>query len=134
MLGNAAYGNSSGAIGSYDAIVRTNLNGRQAQWDVTIIWDSGPALSFYSTYVQCIDDWAVPVICGTHDLANRTISGSNFRYAYPRIYGNKLVNADKYHAAFHTHFTPAGYPTYNASTLSTWQFTCPSRTANCYFY
>lgn len=131
--GNAAYGNGSGAIGSYDAIIRTNLNGRQAQWDVTVIWDSGPSLSFYSTYMQCIQDWTVPVICGTHDLSDRTVTRTSFRYAYPRIYGNKLTNADQYHGAFHTRFTPAGYPSVTAVTLSTKQFTCPSGTARCYF-
>lgn len=132
--GNAAYGDGSGALGSYDAIIRTNLNGRQAQWDVTIIWDSGPSLAFSSTYVQCIEDSTFPVICGTHDLSNYTLTSSSFRHAYPRIYGNKLNNADKYHGAFHTHFTPSGYGIYNASTLSTGRFTCPSGTGNCFFF
>lgn len=44
------------------------------------------------------------------------------------------MSGDKYHGAFHTHFTPAGYGIYNASTLSTGQFTCPGGTGNCYFY
>lgn len=48
--------------------------------------------------------------------------------------GNKLNSADKYRGVFHTRFTPAGYGIYKASALSTWQFTCPSGTGNCYFY
>lgn len=44
--GNAAYGNGPTLIGSFDIVIRTNLNGRQAQWRETFIWDSGPGVSF----------------------------------------------------------------------------------------
>jgi hypothetical protein len=30
--GNAAYGDLTGVIGTFDVVLRTNLNGRQGQW------------------------------------------------------------------------------------------------------
>jgi hypothetical protein len=132
--GNAAYGDQSGVIGNYDAILRTNLNGRQGQWRSTVIWDNGPALTFSSTQVQCVEDSWAPIICGNHGLPNATVTtySPTWRHDYGVIYGNLLNNADPYHAAFQTIFTPAGYPAYRAANLASMSFTCPS-SGNCYF-
>jgi hypothetical protein len=132
--GNAAYGNQYGVIGNYDAIIRTNLNGRQAQWRATVIWDNGPQLSFSSTQVQCVENGAFPIICGNHGLPNVTLAtySPTWRYDYGTIYGNRLNNSNYYHGAFQTLFTPAGYPTYRAANLATLSFNCLG-TGNCYF-
>ncbi|WP_415855214.1 hypothetical protein [Sinomonas sp. G460-2] len=124
--GNAAYGNQSGVIGNYDAIIRTNLNGRQAQWRVTLIWDNGPRLSFSSSQVQCVEHGWIPVICGNHGLPNVTLTtySPTWRHDHGVIYGNYLRNSNNYHGAFQTVFTPSGYPTYWAGNLATETFNC----------
>ncbi|WP_277527898.1 hypothetical protein [Arthrobacter sp. ES3-54] len=132
--GNAAYGDQRGAIGSYDAILRTSLNGRQAQWKATVIWDNGPRLTFSSTQVQCTEHTFIPLICGNHKLNNvsPTTTSPGFRVDYPLIYGNRLNNSNNYHGSFQTSFTPAGYPTYKAANLAAMTFNC-SGTAICKF-
>lgn len=132
--GNAAYGNEYGVIGNYDAILRTNLNGRSAQWRAVGIWDNGPQLYFSSTQVQCIENTAFPIVCGNHGLPNVTLTtySPTWRYDYSTVYGNYLSNSNYYHGAFQTLFTPTGYPTYRAANLATLSFNCPG-TQNCYF-
>lgn len=130
--GNAAWGDQDGAKGSYDAIIRTTLNGRQANWKTTVIWDSGPALTFNTPYMQCLEDSFFPIICGTFNMSTANVSSASWRWNWAQIYGNKLNNSDEYHGAFHTHFTPAGYPPINAATLSTTHFKCLGAD-NCYF-
>jgi len=126
--GNAAYGNQNGVIGSYDAIVRTALNGRQAQWRVTLIWDSGPTLKFANPDMLCFEKRSpFNGICGTHDVTTAssiTLSSSSYRWTSNTIYGNRLVNSNPYYAQFATRFTPTGYPAYTASRLTTRTFTC----------
>jgi hypothetical protein len=132
--GNAAYGNQSGALGSYDVVIRTNLNGRQAQWRVTLIWDSGPSLDFNDTYVNCyeeINNWP-DTDCGDHYIGGPVISGSSWRWDSGIVYGNRLNNSNEYYAAVNTYFTPSGYPTYIAAPLETQRFNCYG-SSNCVF-
>jgi hypothetical protein len=134
--GNAAYGNQNGAIGAYDAILYTNLNGRQGQWSVKLIWDAGPSLKFWSPAVACLqkDFWQGAINCGYHYTSvDPTISSAVFRYTSNTLYGNKLVNAAEYYGQFRTAFTPSGYPQYIAAPLHGKVFNCPSGTGNCTF-
>lgn len=132
--GNAAYGNQNGAIGSYDAILRTSLHGRSAHWQATVIWDSGPRLTFYSSTVQCTELSFVALNCGTHILPS--VSPATYspgdRIDYSLIYGNYLSNSNYYHGSFRTSFTPAGYPAYRAANLTGTTFDCRG-TAICKF-
>lgn len=132
--GNAAYGDQNGAIGSYDAILRTSLNGRSARWSATVIWDTGPQLTFRSTQVQCTEHTFIPIICGNHRLSDVALTRSSpgWRYNYPLIQGNYLSNSNYYHGSFQTSFTPAGYPTYKAGNLAGMTFDCRG-TAICKF-
>ena len=131
--GNAAYGDNNGVIGAYDAIVRTNLNGRQAQWKVTLIRDYGPTLKFQGPpQVVCWDHWgAIYISCGSHSFTGPSaLSG---RWSSPWLYGNRLSNADWYHGAFTAQFKPAGYTRiWSAKTLDTDEFKCGT-TGNCAF-
>lgn len=136
--GNAAYGNQNGAIGAYDVIVTTNLNGRQAQWTVRLIWDSGPGLKFYSPTVHCRQKsfWGT-INCGDHQTSYNpyiTWAGSGYNYLSNILYGNRLVNGAEYYGQFNTQFQPDGYPMYIAGVLNTRVFNCPSSSgANCTF-
>lgn len=51
--GNAAYGDADGVIGSFDVVLRTNLNGRQPQWVGSLIKDSGPPIDFINVFINC---------------------------------------------------------------------------------
>jgi hypothetical protein len=132
--GNTAYGNSQGVIGTYDVILRTNLNGRQAQWKVSLIWDSGPTLDFNDTYVNCYEENNnfPDSNCGDHYIGGPVIGPSGWRWNSGTVYGNRLNDSNNYYAAVNTLFTPSGYPTYIAAPLDSQQFDCYG-TANCTF-
>jgi hypothetical protein len=136
VKGNAAYGNSSGAIGSFDVILRTNLNGRQARWNLYLIWDSGPNLNFLDDYVSCIQIvvfWP-DISCGHHYAGNVPILGPHgYRYNSPTIYGNWLANAADYKGEVTSLFVPDGYPAYGIQPLDSLAFTCPSGDGVCHF-
>lgn len=130
--GNAAYGNQNGVIGSYDIILRTNLNGRQANSRLSFIWDSGPSLSFFNTGIRCYE-YAVPGInCGWHDIPAMWVGPTKYRSDSGTIYGNRLNNSNVYVNFAHTYFTPTGYNPYVAAQLESLDFNCFG-TGNCYF-
>lgn len=135
--GNAAYGNQNGVIGSYDAIVKTNLNGRQARWTVTLIHDSGPSLRFSYATMRCWQDrdwWTSDLHCGDKSVGSPSISRYNRVWTSYTIYSNYLANSDDYYAQFLTNFTPYGYPTYTAGPLRTANFNCYGGANDiCYF-
>lgn len=133
--GNAAYGNQNGVIGSYDAIVRTSMNGRQHRWTVTLIHDSGPSLGFSYAKMRCWQDrdwWTSDLHCGDKGVGSPSVSRYSRTWTSSLIYGNRLVNSDDYYAQFLTNFTPYGYPTYTAGPLRTAHVNCYGND-NCYF-
>lgn len=132
--GNAAYGNQSGVIGSYDAVVRTNMNGRQHRWTVTLIHDSGPSLRFSYAKMRCWQDraWMSDLHCGDRGIGSPSVSRYNRTWTSSLIYGNYLANSDDYYAQFLTNFTRYGYPTYTAGALRTAKVNCFGND-NCYF-
>jgi hypothetical protein len=129
--GNAAYGNSQGVIGTFDVVLRTNLNGRQAQWKVTLIRDSGPTLQFSNVRVNCWEEIAAwpDNSCGTHTAGSPFVSG---RWNSGLVYGNRLANSNEYYGAINGSFTPTGRPAYTMGTLESRYFNCYG-TGNCYF-
>lgn len=129
--GNAAYGNSQGVIGTFDVVLRTNLNGRQAQWRVTLIRDTGPGLQFSNVRVNCweeISNWP-DNNCGVHGAGSPYVS---YRWGSGLLYGNRLNNSNEYYGAVNGSFTPNGYPQYTMGTLESRYFNCYG-TGNCYF-
>jgi hypothetical protein len=134
--GNAAYGNQYGVIGSYDVILRTNLNGRQANSSLAFVWDSGPSLSFYNTGIRCMEyatSTRPALNCGWHDASPMWVGPSKHRADSGLIYGNRLNNSNVYVNFAHTYFTPTGYGSYVAAQLEGMDFYCWG-TGNCYFY
>lgn len=132
-VGNAVYGNQNGVIGTYQVVMRSNLNGRSGQWTVSLYIESGPSLSFTDVRVQCNEIEFIPLICGDHDLpdATLTLGTASFKKNFNTIYGNYLANDGQYTAKFLTKFTPAGYSTYTAGPLTMSPFTCHPKAINC---
>lgn len=129
--GNAAYGNQSGVIGTFDVVLRTNLNGRQAQWRVTLIRDSGPLLQFSNVQVNCWEEinlWP-DTSCGVHGAGAPNVQS---RWDSNTIYGNRLNNSNEYYGAVNGSFTPSGYPGYTMGTLEGAYFNCYGGD-NCYY-
>jgi hypothetical protein len=112
--GNAAYGDLTGVIGTFDVILRTNLNGRQAQWKLSLIWDSGPGLSFEDSGVSCyeeINNWP-DTNCGNHFAGTPRISSAGWRWDSGTLYGNRLANSNEYYGAANGDFKADGYQQY----------------------
>ncbi|MFC8411765.1 hypothetical protein [Arthrobacter sp. NPDC057259] len=132
--GNAAYGDQNGAIGAYDIIIRTNLNGRQANNTVTLYHDAGPALGFTEAAIECFEmrPWTTSNPCGSVPLPPFSISASNWRYSSGLKYGNYLANENPYLVEVSYSFLPAGYNLYIPPPLTNIEFSCPS-SGNCSF-
>ncbi|MFI6819700.1 hypothetical protein ACIBJE_01960 [Micromonospora sp. NPDC050187] len=126
--GNVAYGNSSGAIGRYDVIIRTSLNGRQANHGMALIWDGGPSIDFNDVTVRCREDRnnLPDANCGDHYAGGPLIGPATFRWNSGTLYGNRLANANPYYADVTATFWPTGYPGYTHPPLRTSKWKCPA--------
>lgn len=131
--GNAAYGNQNGVIGSYDAVIRTNITGRKSNNTLTLIWDSDPSLRFTGGRIFCYEDRNPDLNCGTNIVSDRTMSSTSWRWSTGLMNGEKLVNGNYYYNQYATSFTPTGYSKYTAGKLNTQRFWCPRGAAGCYF-
>jgi hypothetical protein len=129
--GNATYGNSNGVIGTFDVVLRTNLNGRQAQWKVSLIRDTGPSLQFFNVQVNCWEEINLlpDNSCVVHGAGAPFVSG---RWNSSTLFGNRLANSNEYYGAVNGGFTPSGYPAYPLGTLEGAYFNCYGND-NCYY-
>jgi hypothetical protein len=136
--GNAIYGDSHGGIGSFDVIIRTNLNGRQMQWHTQFFRDSGPSIAFQKVFINCFEDNGLLWLdsnCGVHaadGAAGNFSVVAGVGYKSGTIYGNKLVNSNDYYATIGGYFTPAGYTRYVMNDLKAAHANCFG-SDNCYF-
>ena len=92
-------------------MIRTSLNGRQANWNVSVIWDGGPNIYFSNFDINCREDQTGPdPNCGVfHAIGNGNYVGlGRIRVNSGTIYGNRLSDADPYHADLGGYFTPVG--------------------------
>ena len=134
--GNGAYGNGEAKIGNHDLIIRTSLNGRQANWNVSVIWDGGPDITFSNFNINCREDQTGPdPNCGVfRAIGNGNYIGSGrVRVNSGIIYGNRLVDSNPYHADLGGYFTPTGYSRFTFGTLTSARWNCPKGTGNCTF-
>lgn len=131
--GNLVYGviSDSGVevIGTFDVIIRTNLNGRQAQWRQTYIWDGGPGVFLDEVFANCwevIDLWP-DLSCGNHSGGGGRITSSSWRWETGTIFGNRLVNSALYYGAAEGRFNSDFNPTleFVIPPLETNRFDCP---------
>lgn len=134
--GNAAYGDVTGVINTYDVIIRTNLNGRQPQWRLTYIHDSGPTLTFVRSEMYCREVVGLffDSVCGIHFAGAPFIIGPlSRRWDSGLIYGNRLTNSATYYGHNEGQIQPVGnYPPYVIPHLETLRFNCFG-TDRCYF-
>ncbi|OZF41791.1 hypothetical protein CH292_27455 [Rhodococcus sp. 14-2470-1a] len=141
---NFSWGDDEGAQGQWDYIIRTNLNGRQAQWTTTMILENGPALTFQRSEIHCRE-----VVPGPYPDSNCGIhyAGSPFtirdapnqrRFSNGPIYGNRLDDAGTYFAEGRGQYSAEGFeyalsiPTY-PKPPETGRFVCPTNNGRCYF-
>lgn len=134
--GNATYGNQDGVIGAFDIVIRTNLNGRQAQWRVFWYHDLGPSLSFASGRINCREDVALAPdsYCGSFfvDRGDGAFPLPPDVTSPPLIYGDRVTDSNEYYGQISGYFTPRGYPRYTIGALNTARMNCYG-TDNCYF-
>lgn len=130
--GNAAYGDQNGAIGAYDVILRTNLNGRQANNTVTFYHDAGPSLGFTNASIGCYEmrPFTTSLSCGEVALLPFTVTASSRRYTSGLKYGNYLAHANPYLTDVSYEFLPSGYNMYIPPSLINKEFNCPA-SGNC---
>lgn len=129
--GNVGYGNSSGAIGAWDNTIRVNLNGRQPQYRLVAVHDTGPALSLKLT-LTCNETPFPYAQCG-YSERSASISASSRKYESGFIYGDALSDATSYRATVGGTFTASGYSyTFTIGALRSLIWNCPS-SGNCTF-
>lgn len=136
--GNGTWGVGTSIKGTFDVGLTTELNGRQAQWTVKMTKDSGPDLKFTETWVNCYEDrdWFPDLGCGEVRVTT-TGGATSWTVGFPvftakKIYGNKLINSNKYYAVVSGRFTPVGYSPLVLTQLKSLEFTCWN-TDNCVF-
>ncbi len=132
-----AYGDDDGVIGTWEIIIRTNMNGRSARWTVTYIWDTGPPITIQRSDIHCFEVVPGPFQdsrCGIHYAgAPATIGGGPKRFQYGPIQGGRLADAGTYYGSLFGQNTPSGYPyVLSFPTMETGRFVCPTQNGNCY--
>ncbi|GAB3901847.1 hypothetical protein GCM10029964_091260 [Kibdelosporangium lantanae] len=136
--GNGTWGDQSGVRGSFDIIIRTNLNGRQPRWTSALIWDSGEAVWVGGATIECWEEISLwpDNSCGYFEYPEtRAISPGNARLDSGLIYGNYLVNSNDYYSSFVGYFNPDSDPDFEISIppLESTYYNCP-RNDICMFY
>lgn len=134
--GNAAWGTNQGVKGTFDNIMRTGFSGRQPQYNVSLIWDSGPSLTFSQLFINCREDqFPIDSNCGVFDPApdGARIGISGFRFNSKRIFGNRLNDVNPYYGTLSGYFIPDGYPEYVMGTLRSGTYFCGINNAPCIF-
>lgn len=112
--GNAAYGDSDGVIGTFDQILKVNLNGRSQRLQGIWYWDSGPAVEFTGMRIQCREEQFGPnPNCGSYAPDNNqngafTVSRSDVKDTGRVINGEPVEDDGEYYAEITGYFNPAG--------------------------
>jgi hypothetical protein len=109
--GNVSYGGSSGLIGAFDIIARTNFNGTQPRYRVVLIWDLGPGIIPYEWYKSCRRNITGPdPSCGLIEFYPNNIGPGMGRYRTDHLMnGTPLSRDDDYHDDTGGEFGASGY-------------------------
>lgn len=130
VKGNAAYGDSTGAIGSFDVILKVNLNGRSPRYEMKFIQDTGPALTIETPQVQCTDtNGSNPFDsdCGLTVGNGFTIGPDPFDTGTTGLIDTPpLADEGPYFGTLFARFTPAGFAPMTIATLDSEQWFCPT--------
>jgi hypothetical protein len=135
---NAVYGDESGVRGTFAIILRTSLNGRQPQWNLSIIHDTGPALEFFNLQIHCEQHNSIlpDSNCGAFNAGSPRVDIRK-RFNSPRIYGPRLVNDADYYSVVGGGVVPEGFAPQGLPALQGETFRCGGNviveSAKCYF-
>jgi hypothetical protein len=134
---NIYYGYGDENVGTYDAILRINLNGRQPRYTTTLIWDGGPGIYFQRVQVACYESisWWPDEPCGTHTMGRGVyISGEGWRWTSGVVKGKWLSSSNEYYATLLARWVPTGRPPLAGQLFESPMFNCyGSDDDNCYF-
>ncbi|MGV4986204.1 hypothetical protein ACVB8X_32715 [Streptomyces sp. NRAIS4] len=131
---NIWYGYGDQTVGSYDAILRNNLNGRQPRLTTTLILDEGPPLYFPTVTTQCYEEisfWPDNP-CGTDTMGGAYLNGPMARWDGGQRYGDRLDNSNEYYHALDASWVPTGYAPLSGRLFETPYFNCYGSDP-CYF-
>lgn len=140
---NLVYGNEDGVVGTFDWIIRLNLNGRSARFTTTTIHDEGPSLDFIRSDVHCREVVPGPLpdsSCGINYMGSPFTVANQSRFTYGPAQGSNIVDAGTYFAEGRMQFHPAGIDyVYSIPSSAIYagpqseRFICPTENRNCYF-
>ena len=131
VKGNLAYGDQNGVIGSWDNVLRVNMNGRSPRYTLYAIHDSGPTV-YLNLSLTCNEvPWPYSQ-CG-YSARHPVISASSRKYNSGLIHGAPLSDATTYRATVGGDFQAAGHSQdFIIGALRSLTWKCPS-SGNCTF-
>lgn len=116
VKGNGAYGDSRGAIGAFDQVMRQSFNGGNPRWRMLLDYDTGPAVNGFDWHTRCRkSDAFSDSVCGDNPYDPATISSASPRTWFPSSTGlvvNSQVlsgSTNKYHDENYGAFKASGY-------------------------
>jgi hypothetical protein len=133
---NIWYGYGSENVGTFDAVLRNNLNGRQPRLTTTLIHDEGPALYFPDTRTICWEEESLwpDNECGTDVMGGAFLSTPGARWSSGEKRGAWLENSNEYYHELAASWVPTGRPPLSGTLFETPYFNCYGTSDdNCYF-
>ena len=108
---NVAYGNEQGVIGSFDVVLRARPDGRHATWNVSLIWDSGPDLTFGAVTAGCRRSGGARPDrdCGTARAGTASIGGGRWQWTSAALAGSRPADGAAFHCVVAGRFRASGY-------------------------
>lgn len=133
---NIWWGRGGELGGTFDMILRTNLNGRQPQWRLTLKRDSGPSINFSGMRFNCKKDisFRPDTSCGTRFADDDGSFRMTTWWFGKYVYGNRLEDSDEYYTTITgTMKADGGWPAIGMNpALRSMNFNCYG-TDKCYF-
>jgi hypothetical protein len=128
--GNLAYGDSNGAIGTWDNTYRVNFSGRQPRYSIVAVHDTGPKV-YIDLYLKCNETPWPYSECG-YSTRYFAISSTARTYKSGLIYGNRLEDVTSYRATDGGTFDADGHwQIFGIPALRSLTWNCS--TTECYF-
>lgn len=123
---NIWYGYGDQNVGTYDATLRNNLNGRQARLTTSLQLDGGPSLYFPSVTTQCWEEIAFwpDTDCGSKTMGGAFLPSEFSSWSDGPTGGNRLENSNEYYHSLGATFRPTGYPAQSGVLFETPYFYC----------
>ncbi|MHA6797974.1 hypothetical protein [Bounagaea algeriensis] len=123
---NIWYGYGDENVGTYDATLRNNLNGRQPRLTTSLQLDGGPPLYFPDITTQCWEEitWWPDAECGSNTMGGAYLPGEFSTWRDGPTGGERLENSNEYYHGLSATFRPTGYPVQSGTLFETPYFYC----------